>query len=356
MCGASLTEMASHTDAESTKAEAGRRLGPKQIALLVGMALLILGGAVLLGLNLAQSAPPPSPTTTPTVTVARTSTPSPTATETPRPTHTPTPRPTDTPIPPEFYTVQGGDTLLSIAADFNLTVQELKAFNNLSGDNIVEGQTLQIPPPTPTPGPTPTLDPSQPTPTFAPFVLHTVKFGETLSEIAESYGVSIEDIRMANDMPPGSANIQANQVLEIPRYTPTPEVTPEQHIVQTGPPTPSAARYHAPTLLYPPPGTTFNGASAIVIIQWISAGILEEDEFYRVTLNVPTTEGPETKHAYVKSTAWRVPEEYFPPAEVENRRFNWSVAVVRQTEAEPHPAYVMLSQPSETREFFWKVE
>jgi LysM repeat protein len=353
MCGASLDEAETASDEQSTsEAQPKRRLKGKQLILLMGLAVVILGAAVAIGLNQASSAPPPTPTVTPTFT--NTATPTAMPTNTPTPTRTPTPRPTPTPIPPEVYTVQTGDTLLSIAADFGVTVQELKAFNNLATDSIVQGQALEIPPPTPTPGPTATLDPSQPTPTFSPLILHTVKPGETLSEIAELYNVSMDDIRAANDMPTGATDIQANQVLEVPQYTPTPEITPTAAVVQTGDPTPASARYGAPTLLYPPDGATFTGPTAMVMLQWISAGILEENEFYRVTLEFPTADGTETVQDYLRSTAWRAPEAYFPDPVLADRTCTWYVTIVRQTGTDLNPSYVNLSQTSDKQTFVWR--
>jgi len=353
MCGASLDETESAANEEpAPETPPKKRLKGKQLILLVGLAVIILGTAVVIGLNQVPSAPPPTPTTTPTLTDTATPTTMPTNTATP--TRTPTPRPTPTPIPPEVYTVQTGDTLLSIAADFGITVQELKTFNNLVTDNIVQGQALEIPPPTPTPGPTATLDPSQPTPTFSPLILHTVKPGETLSEIAELYNVSMDDIRAANDMPTGATDIQANQVLEVPQYTPTPEITPTVAVVQTGDQTPESARYNAPTPLYPPNGATFTGPTATVILQWISAGILEENEFYRVTLEFPTADGTETVQDYLRSTAWRASEEYFPDPALADRTCTWYVTIVRQTGTDLNPRYVNISQSSETQTFIWK--
>lgn len=352
MCGAALDDVEMAPDAEpvADAVPPSRRLKGRQLIFLIGLAMVILGGAVVIGLNLAQGAP-----AVPTVTPTLTDTPTPTRppTQTPTPTSTPTPAPTPTPIPPETYTVQAGDTLLSIAADFGITVQELKLFNNLATDNIVQGQTLEIPPPTPTPGPTATVDPSQPTPTFAPLILHTVNAGETLSQIAELYGVSMDDIRAANDMAPGATDIQVNQVLEIPQYTPTPEATAA--VVQ-GDATPASARYDAPTLLHPPAGATFTGLEATVMLQWISAGILEENEFYRVTLKIPTATGTETVQDYLRNTAWRVPEDYFPTSELTNRTFTWHVTLVRQTGTDLNPNYNSISQPSEKRTFIWKAD
>lgn len=346
MCGASLEEVEVDAEEEASPPEPSRRLGTKQIIILVGISVVILTVAVFLGLNLseAQELPTFTPTLTPTSTVT------PTPTFTPSPTMTPTPLPTPTPVPPQAYTVQAGDTLLTIADDFNMTVEELRAYNGLDSDIIVEGQTLQIPPPTPTPGPTPTLDPSEPTPTPAPFELYTVQSGDTLSTIAEEYDVSMTDIRAANDMGPQDTVIQAGDVLQIPRYTPTPEITPE--IVMGGTPAPSIS-YGSPQLLYPPDDATFTGPEDTVIVQWASVGLLDDDVYYRVAFSAPTAEGPETTRTYLRATTWRVPETLFPAPELADRTCSWRVTVVRRMGDETDPNYVALSEPSAERTFVW---
>lgn len=81
-------------------------------------------------------------------------TPTPTPTRSPRATLTPTasPTPTESPTPtgPFEYTVQEGDTLSTLAERFALTVDEIKAANDLPDDIVRVGQTLIIPVPTPT--------------------------------------------------------------------------------------------------------------------------------------------------------------------------------------------------------------
>ena len=75
----------------------------------------------------------------------------PEATDTPERTRTPksvtrTPRATLTPDTGETtYVVKAGDTLSSIAADFDITVDELKEANNLDSDLINVDQELIIP-------------------------------------------------------------------------------------------------------------------------------------------------------------------------------------------------------------------
>jgi len=74
------------------------------------------------------------------------------------------------------YTVQGGDTIGSIAGSFNVTEQQLREWNNLPNDDIFAGQILRVPE-------------GDPTPTPEPFK-HVVQPGETLTMIAARYGVN----------------------------------------------------------------------------------------------------------------------------------------------------------------------
>jgi LysM repeat protein/predicted nucleic acid-binding Zn ribbon protein len=64
----------------------------------------------------------------------------------------------------EVYEVQQGDTLSTIAAEYNMTVGEIKQINDLESDNLKVGQKLRFPVGTATPTPTltaaPTLTPT----------------------------------------------------------------------------------------------------------------------------------------------------------------------------------------------------
>jgi len=80
------------------------------------------------------------------------------------PTNTRTPRPpTRTPTPEVVtYVVQKGDTLYSIARKYNVTVEDLAAWNNIKNPRLIyTGQVLIIKPSTNTP-PTPTNTPRLP--------------------------------------------------------------------------------------------------------------------------------------------------------------------------------------------------
>lgn len=123
------------------------------------------------------------------------------------PTTTTTPAPT-----PKTYVVQRGDTLGAIALRHNITVNALAQLNNISNTNLIRvGQVLKIPTRTSTPTPAPA--PTQKT--------YVVKYGDTLSQIALTHGVTLASLASFN----GIANVNAisvGQVLKIPTATAAP--------------------------------------------------------------------------------------------------------------------------------------
>lgn len=98
--------------------------------------------------------------------------------------------PQASPTPGFVYTVQSGDTLSGIAAQFGVTWQDIAAANNIVGPNytIFRGQKLTIP------GVTATTTPP------AEVRKHTVQSGETLGSIAVQYGVTVQAIMEANQL------------------------------------------------------------------------------------------------------------------------------------------------------------
>jgi peptidoglycan DL-endopeptidase LytF len=110
------------------------------------------------------------------------------------------------------YTVQPGDTLLSIAIKYETDVETIRELNALESDNIGVGQPLYLPYvegmtieglPTPTPGP------------FA----YTIRPGDTLNGIAVRFGVdAIAIIETNNLLTPD--NLTVGAVIIIPNYQP----------------------------------------------------------------------------------------------------------------------------------------
>lgn len=98
----------------------------------------------------------------------------------------------------DFYTVKAGDTLYSIAQKFNTTVNDIKALNSLTGNNLSIGTQLRIP----------KVEVEE------EFINYTVKPGDTLYSIARNYGLSANDIIEYNDL--GTTVLIPNQNLKLP--------------------------------------------------------------------------------------------------------------------------------------------
>ena len=100
-------------------------------------------------------------------------------------------------IPPGTYTVKRGDSLSEIAERFGITLSEIKRLNRLDSNVIQVGQVLMLPGGEP-------IRVSE----------HTIQRGETLSEIAERYRVSLSRLRQENNL--NGDRIMVGQVLKIP--------------------------------------------------------------------------------------------------------------------------------------------
>ena len=87
---------------------------------------------------------------------------------------------TDSSETENVYVVKKGDTLYSIARKYNLTVDELKALNNLTSNELYIGQILDVVP----------IQSSS----------YVVKRGDTLYAIAKKYSVSVKDLKEVNNL------------------------------------------------------------------------------------------------------------------------------------------------------------
>jgi LysM repeat protein len=144
--------------------------------------------------------PTPTPQPTPTIALAlAASTPLPTSTPapyTPEPTLTPTLTPT-----PVLHTIQSGESLLSIASQYNVSVAELQEANGILDPRLLQvGQELIIPRPLPAEANAATTS----TPTPLPVTVQNVYFSETsigglwvLGEIVNTSGAALEQVRVA---------------------------------------------------------------------------------------------------------------------------------------------------------------
>ena len=149
-----------------------------------------------------------TPTITPTFTNVPTGTPTRTATAT----RVPSP----TPLPPIAYRVGDGDSCLSIAIFYEVSVESIIIQNNLDPNcTIYLGRDLLIPQPTPTATSIlqASLMPGQPTPPAQP--TYVVESGDTCSGIAFKFGISMEELMAINGL--GTCDlVREGQVLIIP--------------------------------------------------------------------------------------------------------------------------------------------
>lgn len=114
------------------------------------------------------------------------------------------------------YTVQSGDSLWSIAKKFSTTVAEIKRLNNLTNDSLSIGQVLQMP-------------------TGEEIVTettYTVKPGDTLWKIANQFNMSVNDLKLLNNLT--TDNLVVGQVLMLSESEETPSVTEKTYTVKSG--------------------------------------------------------------------------------------------------------------------------
>lgn len=282
-----------------------------------------------------------TPTSTPTRTPQATATLPPTQTPTATPTRTltPTPQPTPTPV---VHVVRAGETLYSIARLYEVGVAALSQANGLTLSSFLHpNDELVIPIPTEGAAPTAAVSPNE--------VLHTVQEGERLDDIAQRYAISESVILQANNLDDGAV-VRAGDRLLIPLPT---DPAPTATAFPTATPTPGLP-YPAPHMLYPLHNAEFSGPGETVILEWTSVGILNDGDWYALSLRYLGNRAdgqPSEITLYTRITSWRIPKEWYPGTDASERRFEWTVQVVhRQDLAAPQRA---ISPPGELRRFTW---
>lgn len=145
----------------------------------------------------------------------------------------------------EQYTVQGGDTISTIAEQFGVSSRTILWANNLSDSDFIKpGQSLKIPP--------------------VSGYLYTVKSGDTLAGISQKYKGNDQQILEANGIPLADA-LQAGDEIIIPGGEPPAPPTPaapsrgffQQVFVRDGNP-PASAPPSNTRWLWPTPNHRIN--------------------------------------------------------------------------------------------------
>ena len=266
---------------------------------------------------------------------------------------------------------------------------------------------------------TATIPPTDiPTATLQPPFDYTVAAGDgTCSQIAFTFGISVQSIIITNNLP-SSCPISVGQKLKIPYPTPTipPPATstplpvdatkqacetvpitvqdgdtlssislnyavPMQAIkdfnglttdnvfvgsniliplcmrAATPGPTPTATippPYPAPNLLLPADGAAFTLANDVVTLQWASVGTLRDAEAYQITVEDITSDQTRRLTDFVTDTKYIVPTSYRPKDNVAHV-LRWWITPVRQagTDDQGQPIWVNAGAASEKHVFSW---
>lgn len=102
---------------------------------------------------------------------------------------------------PPTHTVRDGETLFGISRSYDVSVEQIREWNNLSNNLIHAGQVLIVGPAGRSPAERPSQRPEQrqihPT---GETIVHTVEAGQTLFRLSRMYDVTIEDIKKWNDL------------------------------------------------------------------------------------------------------------------------------------------------------------
>jgi len=168
------------------------------------------------------------------------------------------------------YTIQSGDTIISIAQENNLTLEQIAVLNP---DLNVFGCNFEIP----------------------------------------------------SGGPNCNIPLQVGQVLKLPAPTPTPTLSPTPSGSETPTPTPT---YAPPMLVYPPQGA--NAEPGVFSLQWVGVGILQPNEYYLVEV-VDVTTNTASYRQVTKNTSLLLPDSLIP-ADGQTHTFNWTVRVAAPNE------------------------
>ena len=173
------------------------------------------------------------------------------------------------------YIVKSGDTLYSIANKYGMTVNELKSLNNLTSDALSIGQELVV-----SEGNAATLE------------AYTVKAGDTLYSIANKYGLTVNELKSLNNL--SSDTLSIGQVLNVSNSSTTPSNPSNTYTVKSGDSLYSIARKYGITV------------DALKSANGKTSNLLSIGE----VLVIPTTTGARTYTVKSGDSLWKIATTY----------------------------------------------
>ncbi len=275
------------------------------------------------------------------------------ATETPLPTETPAPSlPTTTYIRHQVLT---GETLLAIAGQYAVTVEEIQAVNNLPDALIRAGDVLIIP--VLQSGGLQTTFTDGPTSRFQ----YTVRTGDTIISIAVNFGSTVDEILQANNLT-AQAIIRPGDQLVVPLRSMPAEVLESAATAVVAAPavttnnsagSESATIYLEPRLIGPTDGSRIAQTEEL-LFRWISVDLLKSNEWYVLLIYPERGATQRFPSIWTKATSYRIGPEFAPPAG-QSATYAWQISLARVTTSADGKMIIEAASPaSEVRRFTWE--
>jgi LysM repeat protein len=257
------------------------------------------------------------------------------------------------------HRVRQGETLLSIATLYGVTVEEIQAANNLTDVLIRSGDELMVPVQVASPS-------GASGATVESRFEYTVQPGDTIISIANRFGGTVEEILITNGLT-NNDFIRPGDVLMIPvRDVPAEVLASSAPPVPTeappgdgsAPAAPAPAPVAGPTYPEPrpigPPNEAIVPADEAVLLRWVSVDVLAPDEWYVLLLYPISGPARSFPSIWTKATSYRLDTE-FAPTNGEAATYAWQVSVVRVRQGVNNQfALEAASPPSELRSFTWR--
>ena len=256
---------------------------------------------------------------------------------------TPVPLPTASANGVIRHRVQEGETLVSIATRYGVSVEEIQAANNLADALIRIGDELIVPVAIP-------ASAEASGSTVESRFEYRVQPGDTIISIANRFGSTVEEIVIANSL---TANdfIRPGDLLMIPVREVPAEVlaSTENSAGASG----TGTIYAEPRPIGPADEAVF-AATEAVLLRWVSVDVLAPNEWY-VLLIYPISGPTRTFPSIWTKTTSHTLDVEFAPTTGEPATYVWQVSVVRVMPGTTNQyALEAASPPSELRSFAWR--
>lgn len=252
------------------------------------------------------------------------------------------------------HTVRSGETLLGIAGSYGVTVDEIQAANDMDDVLIVAGDQLIIPITRSTENDDMPQVSSQfeyRVQSGDTVVSMAARFGSTVQDILQANNLSNNSVIRPGDVLVVPVRQVPSEVLaSTSDVTPEPD-SDEQDLAFTEPTVESV--YIAPRLIGPPDGAVISREES-VLLRWISVDVLDSNEWYVLLLYPASGVAENIPSIWTKATSYRLEQEQ-APSDGDSAEYAWQVSVVRvQPGRSSQYALEAASPPSDLRTFTWE--